>query len=87
MGGGCYALCLYLVIAFPSPMPTAVTIITPMVLFSGLLYQRSKISGGLQWLADTSMVCSKAGGEGGAGGGGYIVNDLNVSHARRPPCR
>ncbi len=28
-----------------------------MVLFSGLLYQRSKISSGLQWLANTSMVC------------------------------
>ena len=29
---------------------------TPMVLFSGLLYQRSKIAGGLEWLAETSMV-------------------------------
>lgn len=38
----------------------AVTIVTPMILFSGLLYQRSKIAGGLQWLADTSMVRARS---------------------------
>jgi hypothetical protein len=37
---------------------TAVTIVTPMVLMSGLLYQKSKIEGGfLHFLANTSMVC------------------------------
>lgn len=48
---------------FP-PNTTAVTIVTPMVLFSGLLYQRSKISSGLQWLADTSMVRDSDGPDG-----------------------